>query len=109
MYDCNSGECQQCPHGSYQPQWGNITLHYTMFREHVTHNMCRPDLLLALSSQHHHRRARGLQSGHVQVSRLPLLRQGHYSAQMCAVLIKLFAGGGWHHGVTKLPPTISSQ
>ena len=22
MYDCNSGECQQCPHGSYQPQWG---------------------------------------------------------------------------------------
>jgi len=25
MYDCNSGECQQCPHGSYQPQWGQTS------------------------------------------------------------------------------------
>ena len=59
-----------------------VTLHYiTMFRGHVTHNMFRPDLLLALSSQHHDRRARGLQPGHVQVSRLPLLRQGHHHAE----------------------------
>ena len=25
MYDCNSGECQQCPGGSYQPQWGQTS------------------------------------------------------------------------------------
>merc|ERR1712038_915068 len=25
MYDCNTGECQQCPHGSYQPQWGQTS------------------------------------------------------------------------------------
>merc|ERR1719210_3068523 len=25
MYDCNTGECQQCPGGSYQPQWGQTS------------------------------------------------------------------------------------
>ena len=25
MYDCNTEECQQCPPGSYQPQWGQTS------------------------------------------------------------------------------------
>ena len=25
MYDCNTEECQLCPPGSYQPQWGQTS------------------------------------------------------------------------------------
>ena len=46
---------------------------HIMIRGQRWQSICRSDLVLALSRQHHHGRARGLQPGHVQVSRLPLL------------------------------------
>ena len=45
MYDCNSGECQQCPHGSYQPQWGNT--HYIQRKDLTQIMQARPPAGLA--------------------------------------------------------------
>ena len=98
MYDCNSGECQQCPHGSYQPQWGQTrsgepVTRVQLYTCHVLLSLytnCTRVQLLAVPRQHHHGRPGRRQPRHVQVALLPLLRQG----------------GGRHHGEPQLPPPV---